>query len=175
MGVDGPTPEAVRAALPFTWWDELGLQEATLQLVGAEPFRWQFGHWLRQSELQRALQEAQARLRPGDGEAAVRAYQQVLRQRPHDGLVRFRLGELLLRLGRAREAVVEFAELGRRYPGWMPFRLGLVSALEAAGDRAGAMAQRRAAEALDPGDPLLGGEEPRRGWGPARPVGGPSP
>jgi arylsulfatase A-like enzyme/Flp pilus assembly protein TadD len=89
------------------------------------------------------------------GEALERVLKQILADEPRNPLANLRLGYVLLESDRCREAIPRFrVAISEKYPSADP-QLGLAACQTAARDFAAAGSTLRAADALEPGNPVV--------------------
>jgi len=142
--------EACAARLAWTSWEEAQELSSMAQLSAAPPFLDQADHPRRQTERERRLAAAEAKLTEEEMGRAQQTFRAALAQRPDDWAIRFDFGRFCAGRRDDESAAQQFAFATRRFPDWLPARLALASTLARAGHKAEAQVQLREALRIEP-------------------------
>ncbi len=146
----GRAPRAPAALLPeaecarrlaFTAWDEIKLQRAMVQLFTQHAFDGQMDGPARMAAARGELQRLEALFTEEERQRAQAVYATALERAPQDWFLRHNYAELLMELGRQREAADQWRQVVAQFPRHHNFRLYLAMSLLNAGDRVAAAQQ----------------------------------
>jgi tetratricopeptide (TPR) repeat protein len=142
--------EDCAARLAFTRLNEAQLAIAMLNLVAQPPFTSQMDHAARLAQARQKLAQRFGNAAQPEFAAAQAAFRAAAAQAPEDWQLPFNHARLLVLFRDYTGAVAQFQAARRLLPHSLPIRLGLSSALNAAGRHEEALRELQEAQALDP-------------------------
>lgn len=155
--------------IAYTTYDDINVNAAMVRLTSGPPFLDQLDHSQQQAAAEADNKRRLAAFGPQEAQLCLNTYLAALSRRPDDWPIRFNLALFSQELKRQAQAIEQFNYLVRRFPQVKNFRLDLAASLLDTGDRAGALAQLKAARQLDPDDTALAQQIARIESGSARP------
>ncbi len=146
-----PSRSECAAVLGFSEWDELGVRAAMVRSTARPPFLDQADHALRQQQAEDSIRRQTERFhQPEVLKPSLALYRQAVSLRSNDWQIRLNRGNLFSDFQRDAEAVVEYRQVVRLMPEFLPARVALAQALWKTGYRQEAIVQWQEALKLDP-------------------------